>query len=481
MDNEPIFIGYDRIDQGDDGEGVSIDPATNEPIATFARASREQADQAVAAAQSAIGPGSGWARMLPYERGRVINEIASGLRTRREEIASRITSDSGKPITEARGEVDVSARFFEFYAGLCDKLRGDSVPLGEGFTDWTEYEPLGVSVQIIPWNYQLAVAARGIAPALAAGCSVVAKPSTETPLVFREIVDICRAAGLPNGVLNVVPGRGSTIGDHLANHPSADQLTFTGSVNAGSTVMQAAARNVVPTVIELGGKSPQLLFADADLETSLDTIFAGMFTHAGQVCNAGTRLLVEDSIYDAVLDKLAARIQSVTLGHGRDDPDMGPVISKDQKATILEYVDEGATSGTIYTGTDVPTGERTKNGNFVSPTVVSDVKPDDRVVREEIFGPVLTVQRFESRSDAIEMGNDTEFGLISSVFTKNVDNAMACAKQLRTGQVYVNCFGAGLDVEFPFGGFKRSGFSREKGTEAIYNYVNLKNTCIRFA
>jgi acyl-CoA reductase-like NAD-dependent aldehyde dehydrogenase len=473
------MIGNDQIATGTDGQAEAVDPATNEVIATFALAGTDQADLAVAVARESFDQGV-WRGLRPLERGRVMMKIADGLLARRDELAQIITRDSGKPLRDAYYEVDCSARFFEFYGGFCDKMQGSSIPLGPGWMDWTIQEPIGVSLHVVPWNYQLLVAVRGVAPALAAGCSIVIKPSTETPLSMVEFVEIARQAGLPAGVLNVVTGRGSTVGDHLARHRDVDQLTFTGSVGAGIKVIQAAATHTIPTTMELGGKSPMLLFADADLDRSIDTVIAGMYTHAGQVCNAGTRLLVEESIQDEVVGRIHERISAMRLGHGLDDPDMGPLVSAAQKADVSRFYDLASSEGKLLLGAELPTDERLRGGNFVRPGIVTGIDNSHRLAQEEIFGPLLAVIPFTTVDEAITMANDSDFGLVAGVYTQNVSTAMRAAQDLQAGQIYVNSFGVGLDVEFPFGGYKRSGFGREKGLEALAAYLQVKNVCVGF-
>jgi acyl-CoA reductase-like NAD-dependent aldehyde dehydrogenase len=479
IDNFPLVIDGEYHAEGEGGAEESLDPATGESIATFAVAGTADADAAVAAARRSFDTGV-WRSMRPYERARIMNRIAAGLHDQRERLAELLTRDSGKPLRDAYWEVDCSVRFFEFYGGYCDKIQGAQIPLGPGWMDWTVREPIGVSVHIVPWNYPLQVAVRGIAPALAAGCSVVAKPSMETPGGLSDLARIAEEAGLPPGVLNVVTGPGRSVGDHLARHPGVDQLTFTGSVAAGINVIQAAATHTIPTNMELGGKSPQLVFADADLERTVPQLVAGMYTHAGQVCNAGTRLLVEASAHDEVVSRLHAAISSMRLGHGLSDPDLGPVVSRQQQRGINEYVDLAAEEGTLLVGADLPEDPALSGGFFVRPHLVTDIGNDARVAREEIFGPLLAVIPFDDREQAIAMANDSDFGLVAGVFTADISRAMQCSEELAAGQVWINAFGVGHDVEFPFGGYKRSGFGREKGLEALGAYLQIKNICVGY-
>lgn len=475
----PLVIGGEEFTTGSAGTAETFDPATGEVMATFAVAGDQEVDDAVAAARASFDRGI-WRRMRPFERGRILHRIAELLLLRRDEIARIVTLDSGKPLRDAYWEVDCSARFFEFYGGACDKLQGTSIPLGDGWMDWTLREPIGVSAHVVPWNYPLQVAVRGVAPALAAGCSVVVKPSTETPTCLHDLVLACREAGLPEGVLNVVTGAGPVVGDRLARHPGVDQLTFTGSVAVGIQITQAAATHCIPVNMELGGKSPQLLFADADLDRALPTVMAGMYTHAGQVCNAGTRLLVQRSVHDEVVERLHAMISAMRLGRGLDDPDLGPMVSESQRRGVLSLLDVARSEGEVLEGAPLPDDPALAGGYFVRPSLVVGIGNDARIAREEVFGPVLAVIPFDDRDEAIGLANDSEFGLVAGVFTSDVSTAMHAAQELEAGQVWVNAFGVGLDVEFPFGGYKRSGFGREKGLEALAAYQQVKNVCVGF-
>jgi aldehyde dehydrogenase (NAD+)/betaine-aldehyde dehydrogenase len=473
----PIVVGNKVLSEGSDGVGQSIDPATGKVVAEFARAGAAEVDMAVAAAREAFDNGP-WRRMRPFERGRILHRIGELMLQKRDEIARKESMDSGKPLRDSYWEVDCSARFFEFYGGACDKLHGASIPLGPDWSDWTVKEPIGVSLHIIPWNYPFQLIARGVAPALAAGCSVIIKPSADTPVTAYEFVKICQEAGLPDGLVNLVNGRGSLVGDLLARHKGVDQITFTGSVPTGERVLVAAASHAIPCNMELGGKSPQILFADADLDKSLPIIAGGFLTHCGQVCNAGTRLFVERSIHDDVVEKLHARIKAMNLGAGVDDPDMGPLIGKTQKADVERYFDIARKDGELLLGADVPTSPELANGAFVRPALVVGASNDTQIAREEIFGPVLTVIPFDTAEEAVAGANDSPFGLVAGIHTSSINKALGVGEKLRVGQVWINSFGVGLDVEFPFGGYKLSGFGREKGLEALGAYQQIKNIAI---
>lgn len=475
----PLIIAGEELHDGQEGTQTTYDPATGKDFASYAVGGLNDIDAAVDAAREAFDNGP-WKRLKPFERGRYLHKIGEELLARRDEIARRLVLDSGKPLRDAYWEVDCSARFFEFYAGVCDKLQGTSVPLGPGVMDWTIREPIGVSAQIVPWNYPLQVAIRGVAPALAAGCTVVIKPSTETPISLYDFAKIAKDVGLPDGVINIVNGSGSVVGDRLARHPGVDQVTFTGSVPVGAKVIQATSHNAVPSNMELGGKSPQLVFADADFDRILPIVHQGMYLHAGQVCNAGTRLLVERSVHDEVVERLSAMNQAMSLGHGMDDPDMGPVVSRAQQQSVEEYVSIARSEGTVLEGAELPGDPGLENGFFIRPTMVVDLPTDARIMREEIFGPLLGVVPFDTPEEAIALANDSEFGLVAGVHTTNISTAMLAAQELQAGQVWINSFGVGLDVEFPFSGYKRSGFGREKGLEALDGYLQVKNVSVAF-
>lgn len=473
----PLVIGGKEYTEASDGFGETRNPATGVLIAGFARAGESEVNMAVNAARQAFDHGP-WNKMRPFERGRILHRIGELMLERRTEIARMESEDSGKPLRDAYWEVDCSARFFEFYAGAADKLHGSSIPLGPNYSDWTVREGIGVSLHIIPWNYPFQLIARGVAPALAAGCAIIIKPATETPATAYEFLKICRDAGLPDGQVNLINGRGSLVGDLLARHPGVDQITFTGSVPTGRRVMEAAASHAIPSNMELGGKSPQILFADADIDNAIPMIAGGFLTHAGQVCNAGTRLLVERSAHDRVVERLHQHISSIRLGAGVDDPDMGPLISKAHREDVEQYYDVARKDGELLLGAELPTDPTLADGAFARPGIVIGASNETRIAREEIFGPILTVIPFDTPEDAIRIANDSPFGLVAGVHTSNINKALGLSEKLRAGQVWINSFGVGLDVEFPFGGYKLSGFGREKGLEALSAYQQIKNVCI---
>ncbi len=475
----PIVVGNREILDGTDGTRHSFDPATGRPIAEIACAGEYEVDLAVAAARAAFESGA-WQRLRPFERGRIMQRIGALILERRDELARLESSDSGKPLRDAYWEVDCAARNFEYYGGHIDKMLGSSIPLGPGWMDWTVREPLGVSLHIIPWNYPFQLIARGVAPALASGCAIIIKPSEDTSLSAYEFVRICQEAGLPEGQVNLVIGSGRKAGDMLARHPGVDQITFTGSVETGRKVLAAAATHTIPCSMELGGKSPQIVFADADLDLAVPIVAGGVFLHCGQVCNAGTRLVVDRKIHNEVVDRLVDHMNRMRLGRGLEDPDMGPLINKQQRERVLSFYDIAGAEGELILGSELPSDPDLQGGNFVRPALLVGATNEARLAREEVFGPILTVIPFDHPTEAIAIANDSPFGLVAGVHTQSIDRAMSMAERLRVGQVWVNSFFVGLDVEFPFGGFKQSGFGREKGLDALASYQQPKNICIRF-
>jgi acyl-CoA reductase-like NAD-dependent aldehyde dehydrogenase len=419
-----------------------------------------------------------WRRSKPVDRARLLATIASAITQHKEELSKLESLDTGKPLTQAQTDVEVAARYFEFYGGLADKIRGTTIPLGADFLDYTLREPLGVSAQIVPWNYPLQIGSRGIAAALAAGNTVVVKPASEAPLTLVRLGELALASGVPAGVVNVVPGPGTDTGAALASHPDVDQITFTGSVKVGSSVMEAAARNIVPVVLELGGKSPNIVFADADLETALPVILRAILQNAGQTCSAGSRLVIQRSIADEALTRLAAMMSDVRIGPGLEDLDIGPLISQRQIETVDTMVRDAAAAGAevIAGGAYAPQAEEL-GGFFYKPTLLR-VSPDDAIAREEVFGPVLSALTFDEDEEAIEIANATDYGLVTGIWTCNLGRAHTVAREIRAGQIFVNGYGAGGGVELPFGGFRKSGFGREKGIEGLNSYLQTKNVCI---
>jgi aldehyde dehydrogenase (NAD+) len=478
---EKLIINGERVDASDAKTFDVFDPSSGQRLATVAKATRQDVDRAVRSARAAF-ESKAWGGILPAERGRILTRMAQAIRDRAEELATLESRDNGKPLRQARTDVQVAARYFEFFAGIADKIMGNTIPLGPGFLDYTLREPIGVSAQIVPWNYPIQIGARGVAPALAAGCTIVLKPSSEAPMTALRLGEIGLACGLPAGVLNIVPGTGSEAGTALASHPDINQLTFTGSVDVGVQVAKLAADNVVPVVMELGGKSPNIVFADADLDLAAAGVANAIFQNAGQTCSAGSRLLVDRRAHAALVERLAARAASMRIGPGVSDPDMGPIISKKQRETIERYIAVGKEEGaTIAAGGSRPSDPSLADGYYLQPTLLDNVSPDMRVAQEEIFGPVLAIIDVDDVEGAAAVANQSQYGLVAGIWTRDINKALALAARLKSGQVYVNTYGAGGGVELPFGGYKKSGYGREKGLESLASYTQVKNVCVKFS
>lgn len=454
---------------------VNINPADESVVGEVLCAGAEEVDAAVRSCRRALD--GEWRRTAPWERGRLLARIARLVEAHADELTEVEMLETGKPAAAARGSVTSTARYFEFYAGVADKIQGTSIPLGEGYLDFTLREPLGVTAHILPWNVPLNMLARGVAPALAAGCTAVVKPAEQTPHGALKLAEIFVEAGMPAGVVNVINGRGEITGAALAGHPDIDGLTFTGSVATGREVMRACAEHIKPVVLELGGKSPVLVFEDAAPEWAAAEAAKGIYSNTGQYCDAGSRLLVAGRIHDEVVARLAARSEAMTVGLPAGNPDMGPLISAEQHARVMGYIEKGRGEGaTLVTGGGRPA--ELGRGYFVQPTVFSDVGAEAVIAREEIFGPVLSVMRFEEEEEALALANGTEFGLAAGVFTRDVDRALRVARRLEAGTVYVNEYFIG-EMASPFGGVKKSGIGRERGLETLENYTRVKNVVIR--
>jgi aldehyde dehydrogenase (NAD+) len=468
---------YGLIIDGEEVESVSqatfetVDPATEDVIATVAAAQPDDVDAAVKSAREAV---LDWKATPPQDRGRLLSELAGQIRAEQKRLARIETLDNGKPFGHAKSDVEVCARYFEYYAGVADKVHGDSIPLTSEYADYTIQEPLGVTAQIIPWNLPTNIFGRSVAPALATGNVAVVKPAEQTPLTAVEIGKLALDVGIPEGVLNVIPGFGGEAGAALSGHSDVDGISFTGSVPTGQEVMKTAADGVTEVHLELGGKSPNVVFPDADMETALDSAITGIFANAGQVCSAGSRLIVHEDIHDEFVDRLAKRARELSIGPGLDGNDIGPLVSEEQLSKVEQYLEIGLDEvGEPVTGGNI----LSKDGYFVEPTIFDGVANHMRIAQEEIFGPVLSVIPFSDEDEAIRLANDVDYGLVAGVFTENIGRAHRFARDVRAGQIYINEWFAG-GVETPFGGFKQSGFGREKGLAAIESYTQTKNVCV---
>ncbi len=455
----------------------SYDPGSGTVFARFSNGTAADVDRAVESAKTAWR--DVWSRMAPAERGRILAKAAHLIRQNADRLAIVECLDCGKPLNEARGDVAGAARAFEYYAGACDKLQGDTFPLAPGYLGYSIFEPIGVTAHIIPWNFPISTTARGLAPALAAGCSVVAKPAEQTPFTALLLAEILTRAGLPDGVCNVVTGTGADVGAPLTAHPDVDQITFTGSVSTGRTVMRSAACNITRVVLELGGKSPVIVLKDCDRERALEGVLGAIFENAGQVCSAGSRLVIERDLHDGFIGELVARARKLTIGHGLRDPQLGPVNSLEHLARIDGFVERARARGAeILTGGSFTTDPETGQGWFYEPTIIGDRPADDELVQEEIFGPVLTVQIADDAAHALELANNSKYGLVAGLYTGDVSAALSMARDLDAGQIYINEYFAG-GIEVPFGGNKMSGFGREKGLEGLKSYCKVKSVAAR--
>lgn len=454
----------------------TVDPGTGRAFAAVPAGEAADVDAAVDAAGRAL---PGWRAALPAERGRVLARAAARLAAAADRFAVVECLDSGKPLAQARGDVAGVVRCLEYYAGACDKLHGETLPIGPGHLAWTELEPVGVTAHVVPWNYPLSTLARGIVPALAAGCTVVAKPAEQTPLTALMLAALLDAAGLPGGAFNVVTGTGAAAGAPLVAHPGVAHVTFTGSVATGIGVMQAAARNVTRVTLELGGKSPVIVLADADREAAVEGVLGAIYENAGQICSAGSRLIVERAIHAEMVDALAARAASLTLGHGLTDPGVGPVISARQQARIAGHVEAARARGVeVVTGGAAIADPETGLGWFYAPTILDRVAPGDPAGQDEIFGPVLAVHVVDSAEEAVAVANGTDYALVAGIYTRDFAAAHRLARAVDAGQVFVNEYFAG-GIEVPFGGNRKSGFGREKGMEGMRGYCTLKSVAAR--
>ena len=450
------------------------DPATGRQIAEIARAGKADVDAAVQSARRAVASRALY-DMKPDKRCQLLNAMGREIRALGDEIVPVMTADNGKNLDFSRDEVEGTARYFEYYAGMADKMHGRSIPLGDGYLDYTQLVPYGVSAQVVPWNFPLELAARSLAPALAGANAVVIKSPEISPLGICFLAIAAERAGLPKGYLNIVCGNGEEAGEALTSHPGIDQIVFTGSVATGQRIMHKAADRVVPCVMEMGGKSAGIVYPDADLETTAKSAAIAILAHAGQVCSAGSRLIVHRSIHDELVERITAVAKSFTMGPGVENHFLTPVISRNQLDKIERYCQSGVQAGARA----VIGGRRVdRPGHFMAPTIFTGVTTDMLVNREEIFGPVLSVLSFDQPEEALAIANGTDYGLAAGVYTRDLGRAHWTADRLEAGSVFVNQWFAGGN-EVPFGGFKRSGFGREKGVEALGNYVQTRNVAVR--
>jgi len=472
-----VFIGGNWQDP-ESGETLPVmDPSDGSEFGRIACGSAVDIDCAVQAAQNAMD--GEWGKSIPVERGRLLQKLSALILKHEDELTEMEARDVGKPLTQARVDVKACARYFEFYGGAADKVHGETIPYLEGYTVLTLREPHGVTGHIIPWNYPLQIIGRTIGGALTMGNACVLKPGEEASQTALMVGELARQAGFPPGVFNIVPGLGEEAGNALIHHSGVNHLSFTGSTEVGALVQQAAAKNAVPVTLELGGKSPQVVFADADLEKALPFLVNASIQNCGQTCSAASRVIAESSIYEKLLKRLAERFKDLRVGPAFRDLNCGPLISPEQKKRVEKYLNQAKADGLNISAEGKIMEDTPAEGNYVKPMLIRDVPPEHEVAQEELFGPILVAMPFYSEEEAVKLANGTPFGLVSGIWTNDGARQFRVAKRLKSGQVFINNYGAGGGVELPFGGVKLSGHGREKGFEALYGFSVTKTIAIQ--
>ncbi|WP_396333750.1 aldehyde dehydrogenase family protein [Burkholderia anthina] len=475
------YIDNARVLPGSGAHLEVIDPSTGEPFATIARGDATDIERAVSAAQRAMGEtlDGPWARLSPVDRSNLLFAYAAAVLKHADELAQLEARDTGKALNTARTDAAVLARYLQYYAGCVDKLHGDTLPYTAGFTVLTVREPIGVTGHIIPWNYPMQIYGRSVGASLAAGNACVVKPAEDASLSILRLAEIAADIGFPAGTVNVVTGLGAEAGAALSANAGIRHISFTGSTGTGAMVGRAAAERHCPAVLELGGKSPQLLFDDADLEQALPVIVNAIVQNAGQTCSAGSRLLVQRSIYEHVLDRLGERFALLRSGPPSMNLEMGPLVNAKQQARVRAIVARAEADGIRVAARGTIAAGASRAGYYQEAVLFRDVPPESELAQEEVFGPVLAVMPFDDEADAVALANGTQYGLVAGVWTRDGARGLRLARKLQAGQVFINNYGAGGGVELPFGGVKASGYGREKGFEALLGFTALKTIAIR--
>lgn len=471
------FIGGEWCPPSNGETLAVLDPSDGKPYSRIARGTAADIDRAVQAAQTAFG--GAWGAASAAERGRVLYRLSMLVAACGEELAQIEARDTGKPLKQARADAAALARYFEFYAGAADKLHGETLPYQAGYTVLTVREPHGVTAHIVPWNYPMQIFGRSVGAALAAGNACVVKPAEDACLSVLRVAELAAEAGLPAGALNIVTGYGHEAGAALASHTGIHHISFTGSPQTGKLVAHMAAENHVPVTLELGGKSPQIVFADADLDAALPVLVSAIVQNAGQTCSAGSRVLIERAAYEPLLDRLATAFNALRVGPWHADLDCGPLINAKQQQRVWDFLSDAQHDGIAMAAHGQVVADAPESGFYQAPTLLRDVPASHRLAREEVFGPVLAAMSFESEDEAVALANGTDYGLVAAIWTRDGARQLRMARRVRSGQVFINNYGAGGGVELPFGGVGHSGHGREKGFEALYGFTVLKTIAIR--
>jgi aldehyde dehydrogenase (NAD+) len=471
------FIANESVASASGRSIPVLDPSDGQAFDELQRSDASDIDAAVGAARASAK--AGWGRLSAAERGRMLMRLSQSVAAHADELALLEQRDCGKPVKQARADAVALVRYFEFYAGACDKLHGETLPYLDGYSVLTWREPHGVTGHIIPWNYPMQIFGRSVGGALAAGNTCVVKPAEDACLSLIRVAQLAAEIGFPAGTINLVTGYGHEVGDALARHPGIDHISFTGSPKIGTLIQQVAAERHCPVTLELGGKSPQIVFADADLDLVLPTVINAIVQNAGQTCSAGSRLLVEQSLYEPLLARLGRAFAALRAGPAAQDLDLGPLIRQSQMVRVGEFLAQAGRDGIATVAQGQVVAEAPATGFYQAPVLLRDVPVAHRLAQEEVFGPVLAAMAFADEDQAVELANANQFGLVAGVWTRDGARQFRMARRLRSGQVFINNYGAGGGVELPFGGVKSSGYGREKGFEALLGFTTLKTVAIR--